>query len=365
MRGVRSVVAIPARNEADHLPRCLDAIAAQTVRPDAVLVLVNNSFDGAASMLRQRRAGLPFKLMVREVRLPAGRACAGWARRLAMEAAARVAGGNGVLLATDADGVADAGWLAACLEAIAAGAEAVAGVADIDPMDALAIPTALHEDDARECAYGRQLDEMAALIDPDPFDPWPRHDQHNGASLAVTVQAWQRAGGVPPVRLGEDRAFFAALRRVDARIRHCAAARVVVSGRLVGRAAGGMADTMRRRLDGPDAFLDASLEPAEDARRRLAWRARLRAAWTASVVEEADAEALGLDAAAFRRWMGRPFFGAAWAAVEARSPVLRRRRVPASALAAQAGAAGLILARLRPTDAAGHRAGSLVSAPSA
>jgi hypothetical protein len=57
---------------------------------------------------------------------------------------------------------------------------------------------------------------------------------------------WAAGPGTP---LGEDRAFFDALRRVDARIRHVPGVRVVVSARIVGRAPGGMADTMRRRVE--------------------------------------------------------------------------------------------------------------------
>ena len=36
----------------------------------------------------------------------------------------------------------------------------------------------------------------------------------------MTVAAYWRAGGMPATPLGEDRAFFDALRRMDARIRH-------------------------------------------------------------------------------------------------------------------------------------------------
>jgi hypothetical protein len=44
---------------------------------------------------------------------------------------------------------------------------------------------------------------------------------------------------MPATPFGEDRAFFDALRRIDARIRHAPGARVVVSARIVGRAPGG------------------------------------------------------------------------------------------------------------------------------
>jgi hypothetical protein len=73
-----------------------------------------------------------------------------------------------------------------------------------------------------------------------------------------------------------DRALIEALRRIDARIRHDPAICVAVSGRITGRAAGGMAETIRRRMVRQDEFTDASLEPAEDAVRRADFRQRTR-----------------------------------------------------------------------------------------
>ena len=348
---VPAAVAIPARNEAAYLEPCLRALAAQSVRPAAVVVMLNNCTDDSAARMAALAPSLPFPVHAPSIELPPGQACAGWARRLAMQHAARLVGPDGVLLGTDADSVADPDWVEACLDAIATGAEAVAGIVDIDPEDALRLPPALHEDDARECAYASQLDEIAALADPDPADPWPRHDQQSGASFAATVRIWRQAGGIPPVRLGEDRAFFDALRRVDARIRHSTAARVIVSGRLHGRARGGMADTMRRRLTEPDRFLDGRLEPAEDAAFRALWRQRLRRAWgdeRGAIAEQGAAAELELPVEALGRLLLKPYFGAAWTAIEAHSRRLRRRRVPVSDLPIQAAEAGLLIARLRP-----------------
>jgi hypothetical protein len=158
------------------------------------------------------------------------------------------------------------------------GADAIAGRIEIDPVEAVLIPSRLHEDDARECAYADLLDQIDAAINPELSDPLPRHTEHSGASIAVTLSTYRRAGGIPPLALGEDRAFFAALRRIDARIRHAPEVRVMVSGRTMGRAAGGMADTIRRRMINPDETLDDRLEPALDALRRAELRRLTRAA---------------------------------------------------------------------------------------
>lgn len=46
-------VIIPAYNEAKRLPACLDALAAQTVRPHEVIVVDNDSSDGSAAVAAQ------------------------------------------------------------------------------------------------------------------------------------------------------------------------------------------------------------------------------------------------------------------------------------------------------------------------
>jgi hypothetical protein len=92
-------------------------------------------------------------------------------------------------------------------------------------------------------------------------------------------------GGIPAVVSGDDRAFVEALWRIDARIRHDPAIEVTVSGRIVGRARSGMADTIRRRIVRQDEFADESLEPAEFALLRYSLRRRARAAWLAGSVD--------------------------------------------------------------------------------
>ena len=351
-----AVIAIPAHNEAERLPACLAALAAQRDTPPAeIVVLLNNCTDGSEDVVRRFAAGAPMRVHPIVRHLPPQRAFAGTARRLAMAHAARIAGPHGVLLTTDADAVAPPAWLAGNLRAIAAGADAVAGRAVIDPVEAKLIPAVLHEADARECAYGALLDEIASLLDPDPADPWPRHDEHNGASIAVRVPAWARAGGIPAKRLGEDRAFLAALRRGDARLRHALEVWVTVSGRIEGRAKGGMADTMLRRMSAADVMLDDRLEGAREAARRAHFRHLTRLVRDGTGDLDELSAALACPAAMIADWLAGPF-GAAWEAIEAASPVLRRRRLPVAELEAQTRSAQRIrdsLRRVQQGDPAG------------
>ena len=233
---LRTVVAIPARDEAARVAACLEALDGQDgARLDEIVLLVNNSSDDTAKIARSVKLLHPTRLHVIECTLSPEFANAGSARRIAMEETARLAGADGVLLTTDADGLVDPDWLTANLAAIRAGADAVAGWVELHPVEWGAIPARLHQDDARECSYDALCDEIHALLDPDPWDPHPRHTHHSGASIAVTASAFAKCGGVPPVPFGEDRALVAALRRIDARVRHAPEVHVTVSGRTTGR----------------------------------------------------------------------------------------------------------------------------------
>ena len=98
------VVAIPVKDEAKEIEPCLLALAAQQVTAiDAIVLCLNNCSDASADVVRAMEPRLPFALHMIAVQLPEALACAGRARRIAMERAATLAGANGVLLTTDAD----------------------------------------------------------------------------------------------------------------------------------------------------------------------------------------------------------------------------------------------------------------------
>ena len=323
---VEAMVAVPIQDEAERIARCLEALSQQRHAPwfEAVL-FINNTTDATASVIRAMRPSLTFGVHVVEHDFPSALQSAGHARRMAMAVALERAPQGAALLCTDADGQVHPDWLAANLAHLRAGAEAVAGCAEIDPIEATAIPQSLHDADARECAYADTLDELDSLLDPDPADPWPRHAEHSGASICVTPDAFRRAGGIPAMPAGEDRAFFDALRRVDARIRHACDVRVTVSGRLHGRAKGGMADTIRRRMQKPDDYLDDRLEPADVAWRRSSLRHATRAAQGSLGRLRSVLGGLCSDEE-LERHAGSSF-GTLWAEVERSCPLLQRQRV--------------------------------------
>ena len=343
----RVVVAIPVRNEELHIGPCLRALADQkAVLPDRVVLFLNCCTDGTEDCIREMARGLDLNVAMVKRDLRGARANAGVARSLALRHAARGLDGQDVLMTTDADGQVAPDWIEANLEWLRRGADAVCGRAVINPADACRIPQHLRDDDANECRLDTLLDELASLVDPDPDDPWPRHTESSGASIAVTVAAYRGAGGIPPVPSGEDRAFIERLRRFDARIRHEPSVTVTVSGRTDGRAPGGMADTIRRRIVQQDEFTDRAIEPAEDRFRRLSLRAHARALWMGLRGDcQRLLQALDASEVVVNRALSLPFFGLAWAALERDCPRLQARRVRFADLTAEIEATLVLRAR--------------------
>lgn len=317
--------AIPVRNEEAQIGACLQSLCNQTRKFDRLVLLLNNCTDATADICNRFRSRV-HGIEIHEVTLQGSLASAGEARRRALE----LAGDNGreaIILTTDADAILPPSWVDQNVREIAAGADAVCGMAEIHSQDAAMNPRALREDDRRETFLLSILDEMMSILAPDAFDPWPRHQQQSGASIAVRSSALDCAGGPPRVAAGEDRALIEQLRLIDARIRHAPDILVHVSGRLEGRAVGGMAETIKRRLICQDNLTDAKLEPAIDAYRRALALARLIAAWEQKIDRMSLAQDLLIQPGEMRSILNAEFFGRAWSRLQAASPVLQRRRV--------------------------------------
>ncbi|WP_407521390.1 glycosyltransferase [Methylobacterium oryzisoli] len=349
-----AVIAVPVRNEAERIGPCLDAFAGQDGLGTGglgVVLFLNNCTDDTARVVAARAPDLPFRLRVIE-RDCAG-ATAGWARREAMEAAAgwleEEGAAGGIILTTDADCLAPADWVARNLAALAAGVEAVAGRIALDPVDAARLPASLHARGRLEGAYEALLVELEACIDPLPHDPWPRHWTTSGATLAVRLAAYRQVGGMPPLAVGEDRAFVSSLLSSDVRVRHDPGVLMVTSGRLDGRAPGGAADTMRLRCKVPESPCDPRLESLPLALVRFAWRRRLRRLHAAGRLSRTRLWApwLGIRAAQAREVAELASLGAVLAAVEQVSPRLGYRPLRPSELPAQIRRARAVLAALR------------------
>lgn len=273
-------LAIPARNEAGEIGACIAAVASALggAGRAAATVLVNGSTDGTADCARRAAANAPrLQVDVVEAPLPRGTPSAGAARSRALELARAGLADGGILASTDADSRPAAGWGAAMRAALRS-ADVVFGPVELRwpaGTDRLARIAALEEE---------ALDLQAALLTP-PGAPAPAHSWLSGASFGMTAAAWDLLGGLSPGP-GEDRALAEAAWRAGLRVVQADLPPVRTSGRLSGRAAGGMAETLARRMADPDPTCDARLLPLD-----ALWTAReLRAR-----IAMHRAQACGLD----------------------------------------------------------------------
>lgn len=365
------VIALPARDEAERVESCLRALAAAAgagAPPFGVLLLVNNSGDGTFARACALAPSLPMPLRVHDAALPPALNHAGGARRVALDLAAlwleEAGSGAGFLFTTDADSAPAPDWLAVKMRAFAQGADAVAGRIALFPDEDARLPAALRARGALEGAYETLLTEIFARLDPRPHDPWPRHAAEPGASLALTLSAYRQIGGSPLIPSGEDRALADLIDAHGLKLRHEPGALVLTSGRLVGRAQGGVADALSLRSREPQTWCDPYLEPAARACARGFARGRLRALHAMGAAGEAGALAagLGVGAPALREFSREPSFHAFWTRFEAASPRLRRRLLRPRQLPLQIRLAGAALRVIRARAARAGQADTLLRA---
>ena len=253
----RAAVIIPAKDEAESLAETLDALRKQVDldgnavphRSYEVLLLLNNCTDASLDVAhRYAEAYASLNLHVLACELEPEHAHVGTARRALMDLACdrleSVTQGE-LILSTDADTRVAPDWIARNLAEMAAGAEVVGGVIHLfaDDLARLDPGTRLAYERDRELQH--QVAKLESLLDPDPADPWPRHLEHFGASLACTPAIYRRSGGLPAVKPLEDVAFIDALRKVGARIRHAPNVKLWTSARMDGRAEVGLSGQLR------------------------------------------------------------------------------------------------------------------------
>ena len=249
------IVCVPARNEANRLPSLLRALANQTwleigPTPLQTVIVLNNCDDDSERVVEamaDELARISFHIIA--VQFPPALAHVGSARRLAMDSGLALASANSVLLTTDADAVPRHDWIDANLRAIKEGADIVGGLIVGDPREEALLGPGFVRRAKRHLHYASLVDQLTSLLHPIPHDPWPRHSDHTGASLAVRGEVYAAVGGMPALPVREDLAFVERVCRAGYRLRHPLDVRVTVSARLDGRAPGGMSDCLKAWLD--------------------------------------------------------------------------------------------------------------------
>lgn len=300
-------VTIPARNEAARLPACLDAAARALRGRGGIVVSVNGSSDDTRGVALGWFARSGVSGMVLDEAHPPGSGGVGRARRLAIASSAHRFAPDAVVMTTDADSRVAPDWVDANIAELER-ADLICGTVLPDRREAARLPAVIASNGAPEGCYLALTIAARDLLDPVAHDPAPTHLNPAGASLAFRMALYSDIGGFEERSTGEDRAFAACAERRDWRVRHSARAQVVTSCRLEGRTEGGMAGALRARILDSDPLVDELLDPAAITILRARMRGSLR-----------------------RRWHGAGF-GAAWAALEAQTPELRRERMRLSDL---------------------------------
>lgn len=285
-------VILPVRNEAETLENTLTALAEQTdltgecfdFKRYEIILLANNCSDNSAAIARRFAQQHPtLALHVVEITLPANEAYIGRVRQILMDEAYRrlisIKRIRGVIASTDGDTRVTPNWIAATLNEIACGADAVGGRILTESVGRFGLDSYARACYLKEVGYRYLIAELETYLDPDPVDAWPRHYQHYGASLAVTAQMYKQAGGLPPVETPEDVAFYDALRCVDARFRHSPLVRVFTSARQTGRTNIGLANQLSEWTTMGQQNQPFLVEPATVIETRLRLRHQLRVLW--------------------------------------------------------------------------------------
>lgn len=280
-------VIVPVRNEAHHVVNTLEALRNQQNSSGSplnpalyeVLLLANNCTDRSYDIARSYQQQHPdFSLHIARIHLPPAKANIGTVRRLLMDEAHRRLNGsncpNGIIASTDGDTIVDIQWVYQIMREIANGNDAVGGRILTQPDQSRVRLYHL-----RDVMYRTLVAKAEALLDPCINDPWPRHFQHFGASIAVTCQMYERAGRLPEKPFLEDEAFYKALVRTDAKIRKSPHVKVVTSSRMQGRVAVGFSEQLSCWSRMEQANQCQVAEPADAVITRLRNRQRLRHYW--------------------------------------------------------------------------------------
>jgi hypothetical protein len=279
LRSIPFRIALPTRDEAAHIGKLLDHLAAQDIDgPIGVSICLNNTSDASATIIADHRAAITGRLAIDilEQHFPPDLAHAGSARLCAMNHAADRLADNpdALIITTDADASPPSSWVSAILEQAETGADIIGGRLVLD--EQVHLPEPVMRLYRQWSQYWRLVRAIEDTIDPRPWDKPPRHGDHTGASLAIRLGLYRAVGGVPAIPLGEDRALVEAACAAGGRLVHPETVWTRVSPRRTGRATGGMAASMTTLFDNAATGTDPMVPGLDHWRRRAEWRRLLR-----------------------------------------------------------------------------------------
>ena len=285
-------IIVPVRDEAENIEATLLALTNQVDLDGKpfdknryeIIVLANNCSDNSAQIARNFAKNQPnLMLHVVEMTIKSDRAYIGWVRKLLMDEAYRrlksIGRNRGIIASTDGDTRVSPTWIAAILNQINSGIDAVGGRIITERQERWALDKSTRLYFLRYIGYEYLVAQLETSIDPDPFECFPRHHQHYGASLALTAEIYAKVGGLPPLHSSEDVALYEALKRVDARFCHSPQVKVTTSARAIGRAKAGLSDRLSQLKIMAQKNQPMLVESAQLVAARYSVRRELRYLW--------------------------------------------------------------------------------------
>ncbi|KLT63764.1 glycosyltransferase family 2 protein [Pedobacter sp. BMA] len=329
---LRLSVIVPAKDEAEFIATTLDALrlqvdySGQAISKEVyeVLVLANNCSDHTFDICKAYQAQYPdFNLLVENVQIATEQAHIGTVRRLLMDAAyerlMNTAGQKGIIVSTDADSNVDQQWIFQILSEMEKGVDVVGG--RIIPKGT---PTLAKRHHLKDVGYRFLQTRLESELDPCESNPWPRHFQCYGPSLAVTCEIYDRAGRIPAIPFLEDEEFRKALKRVDAKIRHSPKVIIYTSARLTGRVDFGFSVQLQYWKEMTKRCEHQMVESFDCLRMKLMLKKEFRSLWKAvkagrEMTMETHALACKMDfeLETLSRWLNQgKYFEAVWEEIE-------------------------------------------------
>lgn len=282
------IVTIPARDEERVIENTLRALFRQTgssgkpLPPGdfAIILLADNCSDSTADIARSLGRDSPFPLRVVERNSVRESQGVGSARKVIMDMAGEMlARGNhplSVIATTDADTLVALDWVTRTRDAFTPEVAAVAGLVEVDFSGVYLSSPAIADYQRSYESYEQLRCDLAAKLEPVPHEPCNRHSIHTGASFAVRAEVYREIGGMPPLKTGEDIAFYRKLLSAGHLVRHAREVRVRTSGRESGRVTGGLSDALGGWRDCAEARGVYMVEAPEILADHYATRARIR-----------------------------------------------------------------------------------------
>ncbi len=264
----RFAITVPVYNEAELLPRCLNALDTAIMHAGTkglVVFAVHDSDDDSFRLIREwfgksGHAGCALELKFDEEIRDAPHA-----RRIAMDVAAHMVPA-GVLLTTDADTHVAPGWCRNMLELAGAGHDLVCEDVRLDDRELADLPEKVRDVGEAERAYFNAIEELWTQWTEGVFGTFAH--RASGASMAIRSKAYTALGGLPLPSSGEDSALCELALQSGYEVITIRDGGTRTSARTAGRADGGCGATLALRAATDDPVCDGRLIPVASLYRR-------------------------------------------------------------------------------------------------